>query len=138
MTTLTILYDAECELCRRCRDWMERQSTYVRVDWLSCASPEARATFGVIPWLGTELIVVADDGRVWAGAAAFLVCLWALREWREWSYRLATPALAPFAERFFRALSAERRRVGALFSHSPCADGTCRIPAYSAARGPYR
>jgi predicted DCC family thiol-disulfide oxidoreductase YuxK len=138
MTALTILYDDECGLCRNCRAFMERQPTYVRVDWLPCASPEARAAFGVIPWLGAELVVVADDGRVWAGAAAFLVCLWALCEWREWSYRLATPALAPFAERFFRVLSAERRKVGALFSHSPCAGGACSLPAYSAGRGPYR
>ena len=137
MTTLTILYDAECVLCRNCRAWMERQNAYVRLDWLPCASPEARATFGVIPWLGTELVVVADDGRVWAGSAAFLVCLWALREWREWSYRLATPALAPFAERLFKLLSGERRRIGALFSHSPCAGQTCTLPAH-AGRGPYR
>jgi predicted DCC family thiol-disulfide oxidoreductase YuxK len=138
MTTLTILYDAECVLCRNCRAWMERQGAYVHIDWLPCTSPEALAAFGVIPWLGAELVVVADDGRVWAGAAAFLTCLWALREWREWSYRLATPALAPLAERFFRAFSAERRRVGALFSHAPCAGGACKLPAHAGTRGPYR
>jgi predicted DCC family thiol-disulfide oxidoreductase YuxK len=138
MTTLTILYDAQCSLCQSCRDWMQRQSAYIALEWLPCASPEAHATFGVIPWIGTELVVVADDGRVWAGSAAFLVCLWSLREWREWSYRLATPALAPLAERLSRALSAERRRVGALFSHSPCAGQTCTLPHRRGVAGPYR
>jgi predicted DCC family thiol-disulfide oxidoreductase YuxK len=137
MTALTILYDAECVLCRNIRDWTEQQQPYVTIEWLACGSREALEAYGAIPWLGAELVVVADDGRVWAGAAAFLVCLWALREWREWSYRLATPALAPFAARLFKGLSAERRRIGNWFSHSPCTDGSCTLPGRPA-YGPYR
>jgi hypothetical protein len=117
---------------------MERQSAYVRLAFIPCAAPEAHTTFGAIPWLGAELVVVADDGRVWAGSAAFLVCLWSLREWREWSYRLATPALAPFAERLFKALSAERRQLSGLFSHSPCAGQACTLPDHGAGRSAYR
>jgi predicted DCC family thiol-disulfide oxidoreductase YuxK len=138
MIALTILYDAECTLCRNCRDWMERQPAYVPIEWKPCASREALDAYGAIPWLGAELVVVADDGRVWAGAAAFLVCLWALREWREWSYRLSTPALAPFAARLFKSVSAERRRIGVWFSHSPCVDGSCTLPRRPALGGPYR
>ena len=135
MNELTVLYDSSCALCLRCRDWLGTQASFVRLELVACDSEEARARFGVLPWLGDQLVVVADDGRVWAGSAAFLVCLWALVEWREWSYRLSGPAFAPLAERFFRMISAERRRVAALFDHRPCAADACGVHPPS---GPYR
>jgi predicted DCC family thiol-disulfide oxidoreductase YuxK len=124
--SLTVLYDPTCSLCRRCRTWMERQRSFLRVTWLACTGEEARKAYGEIPWLQDELVVVGDGGEVWAGPAAFLVCLWALVDWREWSFRLAGPAFAPLAERFFFYLSSRRRSIGRLFDHQ-CADGSCRI-----------
>jgi predicted DCC family thiol-disulfide oxidoreductase YuxK len=136
MERLTVLYDSGCELCRRCRTWMEVQPAYVALDFLPASSEQAKERFGALPWLGDQLVVVADDGRVWAGSAAFLLCLWALCEWREWSYRLSGPAFAPLAERFFRFISAERRRIASVFDHSPCGGEACSIER--GARGPYR
>src|SRR3712207_4295280 len=75
--------------------------------------------------LGNELVVVADSGQVWIGPPAFLLCLWALRDWRSWSYRLSTPALAPHAERFFLELS---RRRGVFQSGARCPDEACSSP----------
>src|SRR4051794_19106018 len=100
---LTVLFDPTCSLCRRCRAWMEGQACYVRLAFVPCTGDEARRRYGDIPWLGDELVVVGDCGEVWVGPAAFLTCLWALVEWREWSYRLAAPAFAPLVERFFVA-----------------------------------
>jgi hypothetical protein len=71
-------------------------------------------------------VVVGDAGEVWVGPAAFLVCLWALCGWREWSFRLAGPTFAPLAERFFLLVSSRRRAVAALLDHG-CADGSCRV-----------
>jgi len=133
MNRLTVLYDDQCALCVGCRDWMSRQPAYVTLEFLPSSRAETRGRYGVLPWIGDKLVVVADDGRVWAGSAAFLVCLWALREYREWSYRLSGPALAPLAERFFRVLSAKRRRIAGLFGHSPCAGSACPVGG-----GPYR
>ena len=122
---LTVLFDPGCSLCQRSRAWMLRQESYLRLDFVPCSGAEARARFGDIPWLGDELIVVADNGDVWVGPAAFLTCLWALVEWREWSYRLSGPAFAPLAERFFRALSSRRKGIAAWLDHD-CADGSCQ------------
>jgi predicted DCC family thiol-disulfide oxidoreductase YuxK len=122
---LTILFDPSCALCQRCRAWMLGQRSYVSLTFLPCSEAEARQRFGDIPWLGDELVVVGDGGEVWVGPAAFLTCLWALVSWREWSYRLAGPAFAPLAERFFLALSSRRRSLAAFLDH--CADGSCRI-----------
>jgi len=98
----------------------------VPLTFVACTGSEARARYGDIPWLGDELIVVGDGGEVWVGPAAFLTCLWALVDWREWSYRLAGPAFAPLAKRFFKFLSSHRRGIARLFEHE-CTDGSCRI-----------
>jgi predicted DCC family thiol-disulfide oxidoreductase YuxK len=135
MQRLTILYDADCALCVRCRDWMLAQPSFVELEFVASRSEQAKLGWGTLPWLGDQLVVVADDGRIWVGSAAFLICLWALVDWREWSYRLAGPAFAPLAERFFRLISAERRRLAALFDHRPCASEACPAPPR---RGPYR
>jgi predicted DCC family thiol-disulfide oxidoreductase YuxK len=123
---LVVLFDPGCALCQRSRAWMQHQESYVELRFVACSGEEARARFGDIPWLGDELIVVADTGEVWVGPAAFLTCLWALVEWREWSYRLSGPGFAPLAERFFRALSSRRKGLAAFLDHE-CADGACRV-----------
>ena len=138
MQRLTVLFDPTCALCVRCRDWLSRQRAYVPMEFLPCDSPRARARYGAVPWLGQELVVVADTGEVWAGAAAFLVALWALREYREWSYRLSAPALAPLAERFFHAISSRRHALAALLVRDECDSGVCRAPERHRARTAYR
>src|SRR3954470_3035941 len=122
---LTVLYDPACALCRRCRDWMLRQPAYVPLTFVGSTEAAARARFGDIPWLGDELVVVGDRGEVWAGPAAFLICLRALVEWRHGSYGLAGPPSAPLGERFFVALSSRRRALARFFDHE-CEGGACR------------
>jgi predicted DCC family thiol-disulfide oxidoreductase YuxK len=124
--SLTVLFDPACSLCQRCRTWMLTQSALVDLRFVACTGEEARAQYGDIPWLGDELVVVGDELQVWAGPAAFLVCLWALEDYRGWSYRLSGAAFAPLAERFFLFVSARRRRIGSLFAHE-CEGGTCRV-----------
>jgi predicted DCC family thiol-disulfide oxidoreductase YuxK len=125
--TLTVLFDPGCRLCLRSRAWMLGQDAYIQLRFLPCTSDEARATFGELPWLGDELVVVSDGGDVWIGPAAFLTCLWALVDWREWSYRLAGPTTAVLAERFFAFVSANRRSLGALVRAPTCKDGHCTL-----------
>jgi len=126
--TLTVLYDSTCALCVRCRDWLSKQEAFVPMRFIACGSAEARATYGAVPWLGEELVVVSDYGDVWAGPAAFITALWALREWREWSYRISGPELAPLAQRFINAISSNRRSISALIVPDPCEGDACRVP----------
>lgn len=109
-TRLTVLYDERCPFCLRCRDWLLVQPCFVEVDLVPAGSATARERYGSVPWLGNELVVIDDRGRTWVGPAAFLVCLWATVRYRAWSYRLATPALAPHAEKFFMFVSSRRDR----------------------------
>ena len=123
MQRLTVLYDGTCALCIRCRDFLATSPTLVPLELLACQSRDARERYGSVPWLGEELVVVSDEGDVWVGPAAFLVAMWALADYREWSYRLSGPAFAPLAERFFVALSARRRRLASFFAKPRCEDG---------------
>jgi predicted DCC family thiol-disulfide oxidoreductase YuxK len=107
-TRLTVLYDESCALCLRCRGWLLKQPCLVEVELLPAGSEAARERFGEVPWLRRELVVVDEHGHLWAGPAAYLTCLWATARYRSWSYRLATPALAPFAARFFVFVSKRR------------------------------
>jgi len=146
MKKLYILYDSECELCRRCRVWLGRQPAFVPLVFVPLQSPEAECRFPALKELRPEeeIVVIDDAGAVWQGGAAWVMCLWALREYREWSLRLAQPALLDLARRLCEVVSANRYKIShwlrkaksreelrqklALFpAHSPCgSDGYCK------------
>lgn len=138
MNRLTILYDELCPLCVRCRVWMLGQESYLPLEFIPCGSERARLRYGSVPWLGAELVVVSDEGDIWVGAAAFLMCLWALPAWRPWSYRLSGPMLAPMAERFFHTVSNRRHAIGALLGPPSCPVGGCRADHHTARAAPFR
>src|SRR5262245_37284628 len=127
ISRLTVLHDERCALCIRCRDWMLAQDAFVPIEFVGAHSLHAKQRFGAIPWLGDELVVVGDGGQVWAGPAAFLICLWALVDYREWSYRLAGDTFSGVAVRFFATLSKKRKWIAAWLKHPGCTDAGCHV-----------
>lgn len=118
MRELVVLYDAHCGLCVRCRLWLARQSQWVPIRMLPRDSVEAEARFPsltpIVP--PDELVAIADDGAVYWGARAWLICLWALEEYREWALWLASPMLMPLARRTFAHVSKNRDWISRLVS----------------------
>jgi predicted DCC family thiol-disulfide oxidoreductase YuxK len=112
-TTLTVLYDARCDLCNRIREWMQRQPKYIEVLFIAALSEEARQRYPLLDHelTVTELHVVSNYGEVYRGAKAWLMCLWALREYRLWALRLAAPELMPLARRVIARVSSNRFRL---------------------------
>jgi len=113
MKRLYIFYDGECGLCRRCREWLASQPSYFDLIFHPFQSEEARR---LCPDLhrfqpDEQLIVLSDEGCVYAGEAAWLMCLYALKEYRSWSEKLATPALRPLARRICLLVSHRRLRL---------------------------
>jgi hypothetical protein len=94
--TLTLYYDARCGLCCATRDWIAQQRQLVTVDCVPASEP------------GAELTVTADTGEVWEGDAAWIVVLWALRDYRPLSRTLSTPSMLPMARAMFAQLSKYR------------------------------
>jgi predicted DCC family thiol-disulfide oxidoreductase YuxK len=114
MKTLTILYDADCVICRRIKDWLQTQSKYVELDFIAAGSEAARMRYPQLDHAATlkELTVVSDEGDYYRGANGWLMCLWALREYRGWAIRFSSPDLAPLARRFVVKVSSLRFRFG--------------------------
>jgi len=102
MKRLYVFYDGECGLCRRCREWLDSQPAWVELLFHPFPSAEARRLCPDLPRFqpDRQLIVLSDEGAVYAGEDAWLICLYALRDYRAWSEKLATPALRPLASRF--------------------------------------
>ena len=118
MLTLTVLYDPECGLCRRAHDWLAEQPKLVEMRFVPCASDEARKLY---PQLNHELTksdltVVDDRGAVYFASKAWLMVLWSLSKYREWSYRLSVPELLPTTKRVVSAISQNRYQISRAIS----------------------
>jgi predicted DCC family thiol-disulfide oxidoreductase YuxK len=114
ITRLTVLYDASCGLCRTARSWLASRAQLVPLEFVAAGSPEARRRY---PALGVEqtladITVVADDGGVYTGDAAWLMCLWALDGYRGLAARLAQPRLRPLARQVARSAGSLREAIG--------------------------
>ncbi len=141
MKSLLVFYDADCGICTRFRRWVEGEPAHLAIRFLDYKSGEAQELCPDLLELGADrqIIVMADDGRLWQGAEAWVTCLWALRKWRGWSKRLGSPALLPIADRVCQLISSNRlslskllklksdgdlaREVAAL--DPGCPDGSC-------------
>ena len=108
MESLFVLYDARCGVCTQLKSWLSRQPAYVALHFVALGSAEARERFPMLGPGDQELAVIGDTGEAWLGDRAWIMCLWALREYRGWARRFSTPAMMPFARQAFLALSNNR------------------------------
>ena len=113
MECLYVLYDDHCGLCRAVKKWAQAQPTFVPLVFVAAGSDRANEIY---PGLGDsgepeELVVVSDEGHVYRHDGAWIMCLYALVETREWSLRLASPMLRPLAKQAFTAISHGRGTV---------------------------
>jgi len=102
---LTVWFDADCSFCTRVAAWLRAQPKFVP---LRCIAAQTASSSGCP--LGTKALlekitVTADDGAVWRGSNAWIVVLWALRDWRAMSLRFARPAWRPLADRLFATVT---------------------------------
>ena len=125
MKRLYVLYDGRCALCRRCRGWLGQQAVFVPLAFIPLQSPETAVRFPGIEEFQPEerLVVISDAGDVWRGDGAWIMCLWALREYREWSLRLANPLLRPFARQACELISENRHAISRWF----CRESIARL-----------
>lgn len=141
MERLTVLYDGDCPVCVRAAHWLEAAPQAVALELVDATSARARLRFGRIPWLGAELVAVADDGRVWAGPAAFLVTGWALRRWRWLAELAASAALLPLALALFAFVTVHRNTLAPFVGAPACGDDVCmgqHTPRHGMLGSPYR
>jgi hypothetical protein len=88
---------------------------------------------------------MGDDGSLWQGAGAWVTCLWALREYREWSLRLTSPGMQQIARRVVHWISSNRISLSHLLwlrsddalmaqvTETACDNGACAVQTRNAA-----
>ncbi|GLW16387.1 hypothetical protein Stsp01_31300 [Streptomyces sp. NBRC 13847] len=110
---LTVLYDPDCPLCTRVHDWLVRQRQLIPLEMLPVGTAATRARFPALDHEATlrEITVIGDGGQVYAGHAAWVVCLWALAEYRPMAHRFTGPAGAPLARAAVLAAARYRART---------------------------
>jgi len=120
MLSLTVLYDPDCGLCRRAHDWLAEQPKLIDLNFVPCASDEARKRFPLLDHDLTkqDLTVIRYDGAVYFGPKAWLMVLWALARYRDWAYRLSTPELLPTTKRVVSAISQNRYQISRVIGTS--------------------
>ena len=111
--SLTLLYDPSCGLCQRVQGWLADQPKLVELKMIPIRTEAARRRF---PQLNHELTsedltAITDQGAVYLGPKAWLMVLWTLSRYREWSYRLATPELLPTTRRVVSMISQHRYQI---------------------------
>jgi predicted DCC family thiol-disulfide oxidoreductase YuxK len=116
---LTVWFDGDCGLCTRIAAWVRRQPKWVPVHCVAAQTAAARGCPLDPRSLLDQVTVTASDGAVYRGSNAWIVVLWALRGYRGWALRFATPRWRPFAERLFATIAGfaawtRRRRPGRL------------------------
>jgi len=121
---LEIIYDGECELCRRSLRWMERQPASTELRFLPLQSPEVTARFPQLEGvdLRAQLTVITETGDIHRGAGASIMCLRALKNYRGLANRLADPILAPVADRLYGLMASNRLRLSRGFFKATSAD----------------
>jgi len=118
MRELTVLYDASCGLCKRVQAWLMTKPKYIELVFVPATSEEARSRYPQLDHDLTlnDLTVISDEGAVYCGPKAWLMCLWALRQYRDWALRLSSPELLPTTKRVMSMISQNRYQLEGLGS----------------------
>ncbi len=121
MRKLTVYYDERCEFCVQCRRWLESEPKLLSLEfapsrrlWELTSRERLKEAPGLAAARPSDLVVVDDEGGIYLGPKAFIMCLYALKDYREWSRRLSAPGMSHVASAAFLALSAGRGKLSAL------------------------
>lgn len=87
----TVLYDANCPVCRRARAWAEGQAQLVPLRFLPAGGAQARRRFPDVDHAGTlvDITTIGDDGAIRRGKSAWITVLWAVARTRTLANDLA-------------------------------------------------
>jgi predicted DCC family thiol-disulfide oxidoreductase YuxK len=131
MQRLFVLYDDDCGLCRQLAGWLWQQPKLIPLFPIAAQSPSAARLFPGMASASApqELAVISDDGAVWLGNHAWIMCLYALRYYRHWAKKLSHPLLEPLARQAFATLSKHRSTISSFISEAELADRLSKVSA---------
>ena len=97
------------------------QEMLVPLEFLALQTPDLGKRFVGIEAFHPEdeVVIVSDAGEVYQGAAAWIMVMYALREFRSWAFTMASPNLMPLARKLVHAVSENRLKISAFFGATP-------------------
>jgi predicted DCC family thiol-disulfide oxidoreductase YuxK len=138
MKRLFVIYDGECAMCCRCRNWLGRQPAFVQMEFIPLQAADLKERFPGIERFnpGERMLVIGDDGDVYRGASAWVMCLWALQEHRSLALRMAKPILLPFARVACELVSENRYLISRLIFRQDSRTLARDLAGYATPAGP--
>jgi predicted DCC family thiol-disulfide oxidoreductase YuxK len=129
MQSATLIYDGECPLCQRARDWILPRALPGALALLACQSEERRAQFDFMPEHECleAMQIVLPDGTVYAGDRALPHVLRRLRRWQWLAYLFRLPGVSLLAPVVYRAIARHRYALGTLVTRKGDGAEACDI-----------
>ena len=77
MQKLYVLYDPKCEICRRLKDWIRVQRSWIGIAVLEAGSEKARRLFPELEQIAgkDDLAVISDEGAMYLNDRAWIMRL---------------------------------------------------------------
>ena len=119
-TQLTVLYDPTCGFCVRCRQWLDKQPKRIAMRFIPQGSSRQQRLYPGLEYKTDvqgrpdELLVVDDAGNIYRDNKAWVMCFYALRDYRGLAIRLARPGMNGLARRAYALISGNRRMLSVL------------------------
>lgn len=116
MNKATLLYDADCAVCRRAATWALERSIPGDLEIVSCNSMEHIKYFSEISEEDCESApqLVMEDGRVYSGDMLIPPLLDRLKRWHWAGKLLRLPVLRRLAPLGYRTLARNRETLSML------------------------
>lgn len=126
---LTVLYDADCPVCRQARRWAERQRQLVPLEFVASGSSAATQRFPGLDVASTrrDVTAITDDGAVFRDDQAWIAVLWCVATTRATAIQLALGR----RRRMFRSVKGVTEAVRSIVAGQPDTDATARPAAWS-------
>ena len=125
----TLIYDADCPMCRAVVDWVNERKSDPDLRTLPCQSDERVRQF---PDLSQDECLesvqfVLEDGRRYAGAESIPHLLLRVRGWRWLARILRLPGVAWVSPYVYRIVARNRHAISVLVHDKPrgCSDEDC-------------
>lgn len=112
--TATLIYDAECAMCRASALWLMRRALSAgKLDILPCRSGVRRERFPQVTEAAcmTAMQLVLPDGSILSGADAVPELLGRIRGWGWVAAVLAQPGVRPLGRRLYAWVAQNRMKI---------------------------
>ncbi len=117
ISTVEVYYDGQCGMCCTFHEWINEQQRAYEVKFIPYQSERAELLFPGVMALdpASEMIVRTNDGELFRGAQAWVLCLYSCSSYQKVAVKLGGPLLLPVAIKACNVLAANRHKLSKVF-----------------------